>query len=130
MLAVFVIVVVVVGDADFIIFIISRLLEEILNYPPIIYNYIQLLRITLHIIGKGSPTGILYGAGLTITAYNSANTNINIDVPNFDPKLDLITSSVRPFVREHLLTKITRGNCVIIINYILPMQTELNISQI
>ncbi len=49
--------------------------------------------------------------------------------PNFDRKLDLITAGARPFVKEHLLTKITRQNCQIIINYILAMQTEVNPAQ-
>ncbi len=30
--------------------------------------------------------------------------------PNFDRKLDLITAGAQPFVKEHLLTKITRPN--------------------
>ena len=49
--------------------------------------------------------------------------------PNFDRKLDLITAGARPFVKENLLTRITRENCVIITNYIIAMQTEINPSQ-
>lgn len=51
---------------------------------------------------------------------------INNEDPNFDCKLDLITAGARPFVKEHLLTKITRENCQTIVNYILAMQTELS----
>jgi hypothetical protein len=52
-----------------------------------------------------------------------------VEDPNFDRKLDLISESSRPFVKEHLLTKISRENCIIIINYILAMQTEVNPSE-
>ena len=51
------------------------------------------------------------------------------DDPNFDRKLDLITAGAQPFVKEHLLTRITKENCQIIINYILAMQTEVSPSQ-
>jgi hypothetical protein len=58
------------------------------------------------------------------------NNNIGEDEdPNFDRKLDLITAGARPFIKKHLLTKITRENCQIIINYILAMQTELSPAQ-
>ena len=46
--------------------------------------------------------------------------------PNFDRKLDLITAGGHDFIKNHLLTKITRQNCAIIVNYILAMQTEVN----
>jgi hypothetical protein len=49
--------------------------------------------------------------------------------PNFDRKLDLMTAGGQPFVKENLLTKITRPNCQIIINYILVIQTEVSPSQ-
>ncbi len=48
---------------------------------------------------------------------------------NFDRKLDFMTAGGQPFVKENLLTKITRPNCQIIINYILAMQTEVSPSQ-
>jgi integrase/recombinase XerD len=38
----------------------------------------------------------------------------------------LITAGTRPFIKEHLLHRITRENCIIIINYILALQTEVN----
>jgi hypothetical protein len=49
--------------------------------------------------------------------------------PSFDRKLDLMTAVAQAFVKENLLTKITRPNCQIIINYILAMQTEVSPSQ-
>ena len=51
---------------------------------------------------------------------------ISKDDVNFDRKLDLITEGARPYIKEHLLTKITRENCLTIINYVLAMQTEVN----
>jgi hypothetical protein len=64
----------------------------------------------------------------------AASTPINeqdaiiINDPLFDHKLDLITTGARPFLTEHLLNKISRENCLTIINYILAMQTETNLS--
>ena len=52
---------------------------------------------------------------------------INED-PLLDHKLDLITAGARPYLKEHLLNKISRDNCSVIINYILTMQTEINLS--
>lgn len=46
--------------------------------------------------------------------------------PNFDRKLDLITAGSHAYLKEHLLTRITRENCLVIINYILAFQTEVN----
>jgi hypothetical protein len=46
--------------------------------------------------------------------------------PNFDRKLDIITAGAKPFVKEHLLTKISKENCKILINYIMAMQTEVS----
>jgi integrase/recombinase XerD len=51
--------------------------------------------------------------------------NSNNDV-NLDRKLDIITAGAKPFVKEHLLTKISRENCQIIANYIMAMQTEVS----
>ena len=47
----------------------------------------------------------------------------------FDQRLDLITAGVRPYLKEHLLHKISRENCSVIINYILAMQTETSLSE-
>lgn len=65
---------------------------------------------------------------LQVAKEGNGNNNQEVD-PNFDRKLDLITAGAQPFVREHLLTRITRENCQIIINYILAMQTEVSLSQ-
>jgi integrase/recombinase XerD len=51
------------------------------------------------------------------------------DDPNFDRKLDLITAGAHPFLKEHLLTKISHENCSVIIHYILDFMTEVNPSQ-
>jgi hypothetical protein len=53
---------------------------------------------------------------------------IIINDPLFDHKLDLITAGARPFLKEHLLNKISRENCLTVINYILEMQTQTNLS--
>jgi hypothetical protein len=47
----------------------------------------------------------------------------------FDHRLELITAGARPYLKEHLLHKISRENCSAIINYILAMQTETNLSE-
>jgi hypothetical protein len=55
--------------------------------------------------------------------------SLNDNDPNFDRKFGLATEGARPFVKEHLLTRISRENCSIIIAYILAMQTEINPSE-
>ena len=57
------------------------------------------------------------------------NHEIENNDPNFDRKLDLITAGAKPFIKKHILTKITRANCVIIIDYILAFQIEVNPAQ-
>jgi integrase/recombinase XerD len=54
---------------------------------------------------------------------------VDNDDPNFDRKLDLITAGADPFVKQHLLTKITRENCLVIINYLFAMQAETTVSE-
>jgi hypothetical protein len=49
--------------------------------------------------------------------------------PNFDRKLDLITAGAKPFVKRHLLEKITRQNCATIVDYMISMQTEVSPAQ-
>jgi hypothetical protein len=68
---------------------------------------------------------------LTTTNIGSSNSKSSqiYDDPNFDRKLDLVTVGGRPFIKEHLLTRITRENCLIIINYVLAMQTEVGPSE-
>lgn len=45
-----------------------------------------------------------------------------------DHKIDLITSGLKSYLKEHLLTKISRENCSTIVSYIMAMQTETNLS--
>ncbi len=52
-----------------------------------------------------------------------------INDPNFDPKLDNVTAGARPYIKQHLLTRIPRENCITIVNYILAMQTEVGPSE-
>jgi len=40
-----------------------------------------------------------------------------------------VTEGGKPFIKDHLLTRITRDNCNTIINYILDFQTETNPSE-
>jgi hypothetical protein len=49
--------------------------------------------------------------------------------PNFDRKLDLVTAGARPYIKDHLLTRISRKNCITIVNYMLAMQTEVGPAQ-
>src|SRR4051812_11087161 len=46
--------------------------------------------------------------------------------PNFERRLDVAVAGAKPFVKKHLLTKISRENCAVIVDYIIAMQTELN----
>jgi hypothetical protein len=48
---------------------------------------------------------------------------------NFDRKLDLVTAGARPYIKDHLLTRISRENCITIVNYMLAMQTEVGPAQ-
>ena len=91
-----------------------------------------------HILLKGQSKSSDKPADLAIEAEAARNATAavggqldkdNDDDPNFDRKLDLITEGCRPFVKEHLLTKISRKSCITIINYILTMQTEVNPSE-
>jgi integrase/recombinase XerD len=49
--------------------------------------------------------------------------------PNFDLKLDAVTAGGPQYLKEHLLTKITRKNCKVIVDYVLAMQIEIGPSQ-
>lgn len=53
----------------------------------------------------------------------------DLDDPNFDRKLDLITAGGHPYLKEHLITRITKQNCLTIMNYILAFMTERNPKQ-
>jgi hypothetical protein len=37
--------------------------------------------------------------------------------PNFDRKLDLVTEGAMPFIKNHLLERISRENCATIVAY-------------
>lgn len=50
------------------------------------------------------------------------------DDPNFDRKLDFVIAGATPYLKKHLLNKITKENCSTIIDYILAMQTEIALS--
>ncbi|HYX72836.1 MAG TPA: hypothetical protein VE732_08695, partial [Nitrososphaera sp.] len=50
--------------------------------------------------------------------------------PNLDRKLDLITEGCRPFVKEHVLTKISREGGITIINYVLASHCQCNSSSL
>jgi hypothetical protein len=63
--------------------------------------------------------------------YNIARNGIDdkiVDDPNFDRKLDLVTEGATPFIKNHLLERISRENCATIVDYILAMHTEINLS--
>lgn len=59
---------------------------------------------------------------------STSNNAIITDDPIFDHNLELITAGAQPFLKEHLLTKISRENCSIIVSYIMAMQTETDVS--
>ena len=46
----------------------------------------------------------------------------------FDRKLDQATAGLNPYVRDHLLTKISRKNAAIIVGYVLAMNSEVHVS--
>jgi integrase len=49
--------------------------------------------------------------------------------PNLDRKLDAVTAGCPQYLKEHLLTKITKKNCKVIVDYVLAMQIEIGPSQ-
>ena len=59
----------------------------------------------------------------------TASSNDDNNDPNFDRKFDLVTDGAHSFVKNHLLTRITRENCQIIVDYIMAFQTEVGPSQ-
>jgi integrase len=52
-----------------------------------------------------------------------------IEDPNFDRKFDLVTDGAKPYLKEHLKTRITPENLQIIVNYVMAFQTEAGPSQ-
>jgi hypothetical protein len=63
---------------------------------------------------------------LPISEANSSRCQIDNDDPNFDRKLDLVTTGAKPHIREHLLTKISKENCKIIVDYVIAFLTEVS----
>jgi hypothetical protein len=62
--------------------------------------------------------------------FNAASSILTADDdPNFDRKLDLITAGARRFVKEHLLTKILKENCKIIVDYVIAFLTEVSAAE-
>ena len=53
----------------------------------------------------------------------------DINDPNLDRKLDAITAGALPHVKQHLLTKISRVNCKVIVDYISALQVEVGPSE-
>lgn len=53
----------------------------------------------------------------------------DIDDPNFDRKIDLVTAGSQPYVKDHLLTRISKQNCWLLVSYVLAFMTEVNPSQ-
>jgi hypothetical protein len=72
---------------------------------------------------------VLFKKGGQTTADNNIVTTYDDNDPNFERKLDLITAGVRPFVKGHLLTKISRENCKIIVNYVMAFLTEVSLAE-
>ena len=60
------------------------------------------------------------------SSYHNHDDISDGDDVNFDRKLDIITAGAKPFVKEHLLNRISKKNCQIIIDYVLAMQTEVS----
>ena len=54
------------------------------------------------------------------------NDNGTIDDPNFDRKLDLVTAGAHPYVKDHLLIRITKQNCLLLVNYVLAIRQSVN----
>lgn len=92
------------------------------NSFDLLFLYQDKNLITLYLIRKQSACSCMLKEQI--------DTNgVNEDDPNFNRKLDHIAEGARPFVKEHLLTRITKENCLIIIAYILALQVEVNPSE-
>src|SRR5215208_4042926 len=71
---------------------------------------------------------------MTTTTTTATNTTITTENDvNFERRLNEITdgghSGKRQYLKDHLLNRITRENCLTIINYIMAMQVEINPSE-
>ncbi len=49
--------------------------------------------------------------------------------PSFDRKFEIATAGAMDHIKQHLLTRITRANCRVIIEYVLALQTEVGPSE-
>jgi integrase/recombinase XerD len=63
------------------------------------------------------------------TKEKSLEGNLPPSDPNFDRKFEAATAGTLPFVREHLLNRITHKQCQVIISYILAFQVESSLSE-
>jgi len=55
------------------------------------------------------------------------NNNDNND-PNFERRVDEITAGLNPYIKTHLLKKVSRANATIFINYIKAYMSESNLN--
>ncbi|MFL6526355.1 MAG: hypothetical protein ACJ70Q_09475 [Nitrososphaera sp.] len=62
------------------------------------------------------------------TTVREGGNEVREDPVVFERKLDIATAGLHPYIREHLLTKISRENAAIIIDYILSMNSEIHLS--
>jgi hypothetical protein len=64
-------------------------------------------------------------AEITSFVDSQARCNTNRDAvildPNFESKLDMITTGADAFVRDHLLIRATKENCITIVDYLLSI---------
>ncbi|MGH9925106.1 MAG: hypothetical protein ACRD5B_06980 [Nitrososphaeraceae archaeon] len=81
---------------------------------------------------KGNDNNNLVSSSVpspTPTPIQGQQANNNYNDPNFDRKLDLVIAGARPYIKDHLLHRIPRQNCITIVNYMLAMQTEVSPSE-
>ncbi|MFL6309580.1 MAG: hypothetical protein ACJ70T_06250, partial [Nitrososphaera sp.] len=67
-------------------------------------------------------------ATTTTTTVREGGNEEREDPVVFERKLDIATAGLHSYIREHLLTKISRENAAIIIGYILSMNSEIHLS--
>jgi hypothetical protein len=69
---------------------------------------------------------------LTATEEKTATANASTAEANnelvFDRRLDLATAGLHPYIRKHLVTKISHENAVTIVDYVLAMNSEISLS--
>jgi hypothetical protein len=57
-----------------------------------------------------------------------SNSSSLLSSPVFERKLDAATAGLHPFIREHLLSKISQENAMIIVEYVLAIKSEISLS--